>query len=142
MGVTAGDGFKSVFGRKVDGIAHDVVAQDPVEGFPFFGIFRHVHRPGPQPDPQIVHQPEGFHKNPAAGHNVVEIVSVGNYNSMIEGVPPAELYLAQSRRHIALIMVAPHPDDLDPKRKLFNPRKNLLVQWCQFDMGPVEHIAV
>ncbi len=78
VGMAAGNSFKTVFGGTTDRIQGDVLSQDFVKRFPFFSIFRHVHRLGSQLDSQIVHQLESFYKCSVAGHDFIKIVPVGD----------------------------------------------------------------
>ena len=142
MSVSAGDGIIAVFKGEIDGVLHNIVSQYPVKSFPFFGIFSNVYRPGSQLDPQPVQQPECFHKNPAAGHNGVEIVSMSDQKAVSDGVLTLKYYFSKILRRITIIMIAPNPHDFPIERNLPDPIENSLVGCFHFCIGTVDHIAV
>lgn len=86
MGVAAGHGVNAFAGGKVNGIHHDIAPQYLVEKLPAFCIFGYVHRLCAEFDPQPVQQLEGRHKQPAVGHNAVELVAVGSKYQIVQDV--------------------------------------------------------
>ena len=74
----------------------------------------------PQLHSQIVHQLEGLHKCLVSRHDLIEIVPMSDQYSMPNTVETIEMYFPKPSWDIAIVMVAPYPNDPLAVRALFN----------------------
>jgi len=136
------DPFVSILHGTIHRVPHYIIAENLIEDFPFLSIMGHVHWSCPQFYPQIVHKLKGLYECLVLGHDLIEIVSMSNQESMFYSVETLKMYFPKPSWDIANVMIPLYPNDSLAVRDLLNEVQNPLVRRLQFCVRVVDDVTI